>query len=148
MARSTITANGIQRLACLLALTMLAVGAGGAGGCALLAPQPGPQVRTAAGEVRMDWRSRRNLRVLQHRYWRQARGHLAVAVEFENFSAEVYVADLQVRFSDAHGVLDRWSQQTQERRFPPGRTALEWTSYTPEAAGYVVEVRSARLLQW
>lgn len=131
-----------------LVAVLLALYAGGVGGCALFCPDPGPHVRTGAGEVKMDWRTCRNLRVLEHACRRGRHGRLAVLVAFQNRSDDPYVAKLRVKFADAHGMLEKQSYETSVYRFPPGNTPLEWTSSTPDAESYVVEVWSGRFLQW
>ena len=136
----------LLRPALLCVLAALTVG--GAGGCAALTAEPGPHVRTGAGEVTTDWRTRRNLHLLQHTHRRDDRGHLVVFLELQNVSDDDYIARVWVKFADADGLLERGAYDSDERRFAPGRTQIEWTSSTTSATSYVVELRSGRLLQW
>ena len=130
-------------LCCVLGALLLA---GGAGGCA--APAPGRLSVGSVGQVQMDWRTRRHLRLLRHESRRDMRGHLVVFLELQNTSEKDFVARVRVKFADADGRLEKWAFDTDERRFGPGRTQIEWTSSMPAARSYVVEMWGARFWRW
>ncbi|KPK65530.1 MAG: hypothetical protein AMK73_02725 [Planctomycetes bacterium SM23_32] len=130
------------------ALAALVFAAGGAEGCAALAPELGPQARTTAGHVDMDWASRRALRLLSHDFRRGPTGRLIVRVGVRNDSDSVFIAKLRVRFADEAGLFEKGSHETHVHHFPVGATSLEWTSATPAAQRYEVQVLSARWFQW
>jgi hypothetical protein len=127
-----------------LALVLIA----GAGGCAWLGPEIGPNAASPAGRVEMDWRSRRNLRLVAHDFRRGPDGRLVVTATFANKGGGVYTANLRVKFADKDGLFERGSHEAAVHRFPPGETSLEWTSSTAAAQRYAVDVWSARWLQW
>ena len=132
-----------------LLVYMLAVlAAGGGGGCASLAPAPEPLSVQATGRVQMDWRTLRNLRLLRHESRRDVRGHMVVLLELQNTSEEDFDARVRVKFADAAGRLEKWAYDTDERSFGPGRTQIEWTSSTPAARSYVVEMWGAKFWRW
>ncbi len=136
-----------ERFRAICALALIAL-AGGAGGCALFGPLAGPLAQTQSGRVEMDWPSHRRLRIVEHRHRRDRRGHLVVLLVLRNHAEDLYEADLRVAFADQDGIQEEDAHRTIRQEFPPGDTRLEWTSATPEAASYRVEVRGTGLLPW
>jgi hypothetical protein len=121
----------------------------GAVGCGLFRPPPGPNWSTAAGEIRMDWTSARNLNVLAHDWRRDRQGRLVVNVRLENVDGEPYAASVRVLFFDAAGEpVASADPRAMRMEFAPCRIALEWTSRTGAAEAYRVEIRSATFFQW
>jgi hypothetical protein len=118
-----------------------------AAGCESLTTPDEPQFRTDAGRIEMDLRSRRRLEVSEHSSRRDDRGHLVARITFNNTSDKDYVANIRVRFIKAAGLMERRAYDTDMHRMPPGLYAAEWTSYTPDAVSYVVELRTARVFQ-
>jgi hypothetical protein len=119
----------------------------GTAGCESLSTPDEPEFRTDAGRIEMDVRSRRRLEVSEHSSRRDDDGHLVVRITFNNTSDKDYVANIRVRFTKADGLMERRAYDTDMHQIPPGLYAAEWTSYTPDAASYVVEVRTARVFQ-
>ena len=127
-------------LAALLGVLML--------GCAVVRAGMRPVATTTAGRIEMDAASARRLRVVAHSHRRDGQGRLVVSATLRNASEGVFEANVRVKFAGADGLLERNSLDTVAQDFPAGDTALEWTSATPEARSYVVEVRSPRWLPW
>jgi hypothetical protein len=96
----------------------------------------------------MDCATRRRLQLVSHTSRRDSRGHMVVSLRFLNASEEPYRARVRVAFRDAAGTLEPGADAVDQHRFPPGQSMLEWTSYRPEASGYVVRVEGAGLLPW
>jgi hypothetical protein len=113
-----------------------------------LRPAPGTGARTELGEVRMDEPSSRILAVTEHRAHRDSQGRLAVHVEFQNTSDVLYPARVRAEFVDAQGMLEKGAFDVDLRQFLPGTTSMEWTSSTPDAVRYTVELWSGSSLPW
>jgi len=109
---------------------------------------PGTRARSELGQVRMDERTSDVLVVAAHRVRRDASGRLAVRVEFQNISDALYAARVRVEFVDAQGMLEKGAFDVDLRKFPPGTTTMDWTSSTPDAATYSVEVWSGSAVPW
>jgi hypothetical protein len=137
--------RGVLRV---VALLLSATAAVAGAGCTTLSVAPGEQARTTAGEVRMDGRSRGCLVVAEHRFRRDERGHLAAFVEFRNVAGRPYTAMVRVMFADRYGRLEKRAYATQEHCFSSGSDPIEWTSDTPDAETYVIEVWAPPFLFW
>ncbi len=117
-------------------------------GCAAVSGRTSAVAQTERVEVRMDWWSRRRLRVLSYRCRRDARGRMVVSLELRNAGEEPYDAEIRVRFLDAAGRSEQVAERPDVHEFPVRRSeTIQWTSYSAEAARCVVTFRSARFLQ-
>lgn len=136
----------------MLAATALMASAWTAG-CALLKEPalksaPGEHAETTCGRVMLDGRTSGRLLLTEHTWRRDTSGRLVVAGRFQNDSGKAYKARLRVAFADAEGRWEKGSYSSHPQVFPSGLTAIEWTSSTPAAATYTVEVWSDSLLPW
>ena len=127
-------------LAALLSVVML--------GCAVVRGGMRPVVSTAAGRLEMDAASARRLQVITHGHRRDGQGRLVVSATLRNASEDVFKAKVKVKFASADGLLERNSFDTVTESLAAGETTFEWTSATPDAQSYVVELRSPRWFQW
>jgi len=146
MTRGISSTEGPVRVA--LILVGLAVGACGMGGCAAHRPTVVEHARTEAGVLTMDASARRNLSVLEHRCRRDRLGRLSVLVRFGNTSGQAFLAWVCVRFRDRNGTWEEGADRADAQEFPPGESVMECTSYSQNAVGYEVEIRSRRFFLW
>jgi len=131
-----------------LMLVGLALGAWGMGGCAAHRATVVEHGRTEAGLITMDASARRNLSVLEHRCRRDRLGRLSVLMRFGNTSGEAFLAWVRVRFRDRDGTWEQGADRADDQKFPPGESVMECTSYSQNAVGYEVQIRSRRFFLW
>ncbi len=117
-------------------------------GCSLMAPARSPLAETERGELRLNWRARRHLRVLDHRCRLDPEGRLVVSVSLANFTDAPFRARVRVSFRGPSGEPEVKPIPVQECRFPPGRRRMEWTSYAKNVSSYVVLISGTGLLPW
>ncbi len=129
-------------------LFVLALGVWATGGCAVFGSKLLPAASTPSGEIKMDGPARRALRVTEHTCRRNELGRLVVLGRFVNAADEPFRAKVRVKFEDEHGMWERGAYDMDRHNFPPGESAIEWTSYIRNAVRYEIEIRSARLLPW
>ena len=58
-----------------------------------------------------------------------------------NRSSKPYKARVRAAFFDEKGLAERDSFRWDIQEFSPGGQAIEWTSHTPDAVRYLIEVR-------
>jgi len=114
------------------------------GGC-VTAPL---SVAGASGSVKLEGSARRTLRVLSQQCERDSSGRLVVLVRFANTSSRPLKARLRVKFRMRDGLWEKGSYDMRETEIPAGESAFEWSSYTPEAASYEIEVYAAKFAFW
>lgn len=130
------------RAALVLAACFLLVPAGG--GCMMFCPEPSPKRMTRTGEVKLlDYGTCRRMRVLEHGVERNHQGQLVVRITWLNVTRKPYRARIRVAFFGENRLGERGAFRWDVHRFPPGKQALEWTSYSKDAVRYRIEVRSA-----
>jgi len=120
------------------------------GGCGVLAPRLPEYARHSRGEVRMNLQARKHLSLQEHTWRRDERGHLVACVRLRNISEDPFEAAMRVTFVTEDGTPEREARRVDRQQFPGFRqvVGLEWTSDTPEAARYVVEIDGTGLLPW
>jgi hypothetical protein len=98
--------------------------------------------QTAYGSVVLTDRATcKHVEILGQDVARDAEGRLMVKVRWRNFTDELYVAQMRVAFFDAEQRRERGSYIWDAQPFQPGEGMFERTSYTPDAARYLMEVR-------
>jgi len=113
-------------------------------GCAMFRPRPTAAEITQCGKIVIrDRASRRHLDVVSQTVKRPSHRHLVVGVTWELEGDEPYVAQVRVSFYDEQDLLEVGSYEWNGHTFMRGRQYLEWTSATPDAVRYIIEVRGA-----
>ncbi len=111
-------------------------------GCAVLGPHTVAKHPGEFGAVRvLGRRARRRIKVLEQGAHRDAEGRLVARVRWLNTADKPYKAQIRRAFYDEKGMLERRSFMWDLHTFDAGENVIEWTSYTPEAVRYLIEVR-------
>ena len=113
------------------------------GGCLGLCPERSASVATTLGRVeQLDCATRRRLRFVGQQVGRDRAGHLVARATTRNVAEKDYVARIRVTFFDSRGRPEQAVTGWDKQAFRAHRdTTLEWTSATPEAQRYLIEVR-------
>ena len=123
---------------CLLGIACLA-------GCSLLVTQQSIQRSTPFGVVVLtDHATCKRVEVQEQQVNRDREGRLVVKVHWLNVSEKPYKAQVRVAFQDIEGALERGAYDWDIQQFHPGEQTVEWTSYTPDAVRYRIELKKAR----
>ncbi|MFW6119116.1 MAG: hypothetical protein ACOC7S_02130 [Planctomycetota bacterium] len=119
-------------------------------GCGLFATPLPDYARHSRGVVRMNPQARNHLALLEHTWRRDERGHLVACIRLRNIADDPFEAAMRVTFFTEDGTPEKEVTRTDRQQFPGfGQiVGLEWTSDTPEAARYVVEIDGTGLLPW
>jgi len=91
--------------------------------------------------VLTDTETCERIQVLGEEVKRDQEGRLVLKVQWLNVTDMPYKAQLRVTFSDIELRRERDSYLWDLQTFRPGEQAIEWTSNTPDAVRYRVEVR-------
>lgn len=123
---------------------LIVMGLGALPGCMTLCPEPGPALSGASGAIEFeDYASCRRLRVMDHEAHRDIRGRMVVTVTFLNRKSHPYKSQVCISFFDEQGGREKGAYLWSIEALPPGRSQVEWTSRTPDAARYTIRVRKA-----
>lgn len=112
-------------------------------GCMMFCPDPSPYRTTQCGRIDfLDYKTCSHMRVTGHTAEPNREGHLVVTVQWLNVTDNTYKARIRVTFFDQRGLRERGGYRWDLQEFPPGKCDPAWTSYTREAASYLIEVKS------
>jgi len=126
---------------CVITLALLLAVAG----CRTLYPERSPSTQTPQGRVeQLDCATRRRLRVLGQVVTRDGAGHLVVTVTWLNTSRRTYTANVRITFYNAEGKPEHPPARWDIQRFPAkSKAPVEWTSATPAARTYLIELKKS-----
>lgn len=117
-------------------------------GCAVLCPAGGRTAAGTAGKTLQAYPACRWLKVMRQHAERRPDGRLKVTVEWDNTADEPYPVRVRAVFLKDDGSREEGAAWAELRFQPGGGNVMEFTSSTPEAARYRIEVQSASGSLW